>query len=121
MRALLISACLLNVGSVSSVQAASPAKLMGKDSACALLKSREAIAKSIPKSGPAGMGWFCDFDSFKDPRDQKWFLISLRSNRQCDGPCSNLMGWFAIDRRHRTIHSFDMGEFEIGPLIEYGK
>ena len=64
------------------------------------------------------MGWFCDFSPFGDPRDDKWFLIALRSNRKCDGVCSTLMGWFAVDRRTGAIHSFDMAEFEIGPPVD---
>ncbi len=115
------STFLLAAAVAVSASAATPPKLMDKESSCVLLKKREAVASKLPESGPVGMGWFCDFGSFDDARDDQWFLIALRSNQKCDGICSNLMGWFAIDRRDGTIHSCDMGEFEVGPPIKYGK
>ena len=109
----------LLAGFASPVVAGSPDNPMDEFAACKLLQKRKAKEHSMPESGPVGMGWFCDFGSFGDPRDSQWFLIALRSNRVCDGICSNLMGWFAINRGLGTIHSFDVGEQEVGPPIKY--
>jgi len=84
---------------------------MNKDTACSILKKRIAKLDSLPESGPVGMGWYCDFATFEDKR---WFVIALRSNRQCEGICSNLMGWFAIDRRTGSVHDFDVANLEVG-------
>lgn len=119
MRTLTLTVWLLVLASPPQVWAAPQVKPMDQGSACALLKKREAKAASIPETGPVGLGWFCDFHAFEDSRDHRWFLIALRSNRQCDGPCSNLMGWFAIDRHNGTIHSFNMAEYAVGPAIKF--
>jgi len=97
--------------------AASPEELLDQDEACVVVKKHVAIEASLPETGPPGMGWFCDFSGFRDSRDERWFLIALRSNRPCDGICSNLMGWYAVERTTGSLHDFDMGENEIGREI----
>lgn len=88
-----------------------------QDSACALLKTRIAQMDSLPDTGPVGMGWFCDFATFDDRRDEQWFLIALRSNRVCNGVCSNLMGWYAVDRLNSSIHDVDIEDFSPGDEV----
>jgi hypothetical protein len=82
-----------------------------KASSCSLLKKAVARLDSLPATGPAGAGWFCDFSSLSGNR---WFVVALRSNRACGGDCSNLMGWYAINRRNGEIHSYDIVKLRVG-------
>lgn len=90
---------------------------LDQDAACAIVRKHAAKEASLPETGPVGIGWFCEFVGFDDRRDETWFLIALRSNRQCDGICSNLMGWYAVKRANAALHEFDMGKSEIGREI----
>ncbi|HTC50452.1 MAG TPA: hypothetical protein VK700_00790 [Steroidobacteraceae bacterium] len=67
---------------------------------------------SLPATGPPGAGWFCDFSGFSGNR---WFVVALRSNRACGGDCSNLMGWYAVNRRNGEIHTYDIAKLRVGP------
>ncbi len=82
-----------------------------KASSCSLLKKRVARLESLPESGPPGAGWFCDFSNLSGNR---WFVVALRSNRACSGDCSNLMGWYAINRRNGEVHSYDISKLRVG-------
>ena len=82
-----------------------------KATSCSLLKRKVAKLDSLPNSGPPGAGWFCDFSSLSGNR---WFVVALRSNRACSGDCSNLMGWYAINRRNGEIHSYDIAKLRVG-------
>ncbi len=68
----------------------------------------------LPETGPVGMGWYCDFATYDDER---WYLIALRSNRKCDGICSNLMGWYAVRRSTGAIHDWDMAAYKVGSTL----
>jgi len=70
---------------------------------------------ALPKDGPVGIGWFCELVPYGE---NEWFVIALRSNRECDGICSNLMGWYAVDRRTGALHEFDVGEFRVGSELK---
>jgi hypothetical protein len=85
-----------------------------KDGACARLKKAVATLDGIPESGPVGVGWFCDFSRYQG---NTIYVIALRSNRKCDGPCSNLMGWYAVSRTNGSIHDFDVAEMKVGATI----
>lgn len=104
----------LNMAACAGTPSSTP---IDQDSACILLKKRISQLDSLPETGPVGMGWFCDFANFQDKRDEQWFLIALRSNRVCDGICSNLMGWYAVDRHNGSIHDADMGKFAVGAEV----
>lgn len=87
---------------------------LNKASSCTLLKAKAARLDSLPETGPPGAGWYCDFSSLSGNR---WFVVALRSNRSCGGDCSNLMGWYAINRRYGEIHSYDIAKLRVGPSL----
>lgn len=99
------------------IQAAPPSDASAKDIACGQLKKTVAAHDGLPESGPVGMGWFCEFVPIGDGRDKDWYVIALRSNRKCDGVCSNLMGWYSVDRRNGEVHEFDVNENAVGAKI----
>jgi hypothetical protein len=82
-----------------------------KASSCSSLKRKVARLDSLPETGPPGAGWFCDFSSLSGKR---WLVVALRSNRACSGDCSNLVGWYAINRRNGEIHSYDIQKLRVG-------
>lgn len=86
---------------------------LNKTASCTLLKKKVALLQSLPATGP-GTGWFCDFSSLSGNR---WFVVALRSIRACSGDCSNLMGWYAINRRNLEIHSYDIVHLRVGPPL----
>jgi len=114
MRALPFLALLLFTASTDVADAAPPDKVMNEDAACTHLKRYIAKANAIPEAGPPGMDWFCEFAPYEDKR---WLLVALRSNRKCDGICSNLMGWYAVERSTGSIHDWNMGEYEVGAAL----
>jgi len=104
-----IAALLAPLGSLT----ASPP--LTQQDACAVLKKRISKADGIPVSGPIGMGWYCDFSSLTD---QRWYVVGLRSNRHCDGPCSNLMGWYAVNRATGAVYLYDVAELRVGARLK---
>jgi hypothetical protein len=115
MRIASITILLLSATVWSAVSPARAATPMSEDAACARLKEHVALTSSLPKSGPVG-GWFCDFVPYEE---KEWFVIALRSNRACEGICSNLMGWYAVDRRTGALHDFDVAEYRIGTELTH--
>jgi hypothetical protein len=103
MTALLLG-CVLNGDAVAGGR-------VTKASSCLLLKRAVARRDSLPETGPPGAGWFCDFSSLSGNR---WFVVALRSNRACGADCSNLIGWYAINRRNGEIHSYDISRLRVG-------
>jgi hypothetical protein len=86
-----------------------------------MLEKRIAKLYRLPETGlVGGPGWFCDFAS---DGDKDWYLIALRSDRKVDGilcngiNCSNLVGWYAVNRRTGAIHDWDMGEYKVGAAL----
>ena len=69
-----------------------------------------AAQSHIPASGPSGLGWFCDFTT---ATTHEYFIVGLRSGRP--QPYSNLMGWYAIDRRTGAILDYDVTEMRVVP------
>jgi hypothetical protein len=84
---------------------------LSKTTSCSLLKKKVARLQGLPETGPEGSGWFCDFSRLSGSR---WFVVALRSNRACNGDCSNLMGWYAVSRRNGEIHSYDVANLRVG-------
>jgi hypothetical protein len=99
-----ILACMFNGAAIAGLH-------LTKQSSCSLLKKTVARLYSLPETGPLGAGWFCDFSRLSGNR---WFVVALRSNRACSGDCSNLMGWYAINRRNGEIHSYDISKLTVG-------
>ncbi len=94
----------------------SVAAVSDEATACARVKSRVAAELHFPASGPPG-GWFCDFAS---GWDRTLYVIALRSNRQCPEICSNLMGWYAIQKLTGEVGRFDLDEGRMVPLADTG-
>jgi hypothetical protein len=114
MRTLAIFALSFSIAAVANGGSASAPAYLTQQSACDLLKQRVAKLNALTASDTARAGWFCDFTTYKDTR---WYLIALRSNRQCEGICSNLVGWYAVDRRNGSVHDFDMARYEVGAKL----
>ena len=102
--AVLLLACMLDGSAVAGAH-------LTKASSCSSLKKTVARLNSLPVTGPPGAGWFCDFSKLSGSR---WFVVALRSNRTCGGDCSNLMGWYAVNRRNGEIHSYDIAKLRVG-------
>jgi hypothetical protein len=85
--------------------------------ACTRLKQVVSTLEGIPQSGPTGLGWYCDFSTIQA---QASYVIALRSNRTCDGACSDLMGWYAVDWTDGSVHDFDLANMEVGALVGPG-
>ena len=99
--------------SASSLTEAS--ELLSEKAACTALKKTISKQASHPESGPVGMGWFCDTST---QSNEQWFVIALRSNRECEGISSNLMGWYAVDRRSGAIHDYNAADMEVGAPLK---
>ena len=115
MRLSLPFALLLCVTALAPCHAGPPAAILTQQDACSLLKKRIAKLENLLESGPAAAGgWFCDFSTSED---NQWYVIALRSNRQCEGICSNLMGWYAVNRSSGSVHRYDVAELRVGAEV----
>jgi hypothetical protein len=116
MRLSLPFALLLCITAVAPCGAAPPAGILTQQDACALLKKRVAKSLNLPESGPAKVGgWFCDFSTLANSH---WYVIALRSNRHCEGICSNLMGWYAVNRSSGSVHQYDVADLRVGAKVK---
>ena len=107
-------ALLLCITAMAPCHAESPAGILSQQDACSVLKKRIAKLENLPEGGPAEGGWFCDFST---SRDNQWYVIALRSNRHCEGICSNLMGWYAVNRSSGSVHQYDVAELRVGAEV----
>ena len=112
---MLLLALGLCVTAVEHPTLAASDKLLSQDSACAVLKKRIVKLRVLSQSSPIANGWYCDFSTLGDER---WYVIALRSNRKCEGICSNLLGWYAVDRSNGAVHEFDMADVKVGPALQ---
>ncbi len=91
--------------------------LLSGQQACSALMNRMGSHDGVP---PADLEktWFCDIavDDYND--HSEWWLIALRSFRQCDGFCSNLRGWFGVNRKTGEVREWDMEDFTVGEPID---
>lgn len=62
--------------------------------------------------------WFCDIAADDYDDHPEWWVIALRSFRKCDGICSNLRGWFAVNRTSGEVREWDMENFTVGGSID---
>ena len=81
--------------------------------ACSVVQKRVAAVSGLPAVGPKGMGWFCDHSDLQ----KDWFVLALRSNRKCEGICSNLMGWYAVSKATGKVHEFIVADMQVGAEI----
>jgi hypothetical protein len=89
-------------------------KAITQEAACLRLKKVVAKLDGISESGPVGLGWFCDFST---AQSDTTYIIALRSNRKCDGTCSNLMGWYAVDWADGYVYDFDVVNMKVGASL----
>jgi hypothetical protein len=82
--------------------------------ACLVLKKRMGVHDKVPPS-ELDKTWFCDVATWNDPT---WWIIGLHSFRQCDGICSSLRGWFAVNRRTGEVREWDVGEWTVGGPVD---
>lgn len=84
--------------------------------ACSTLKARVGAHDGV---APAQLDktWFCDITEDKEHGHPEWWVIGLRSFRQCDGICSNLRGWFAVNRSSGEVREWDVGAGKLGGPI----
>jgi hypothetical protein len=74
-----------------------------QDGACQALQRTISVLRSLPLTGPPGLGWFCDFSTLTT---YQFYVIALRSNRPA--PDSNLMGWYAVFRSDYAVYEYDI-------------
>jgi hypothetical protein len=84
--------------------------------ACSLLMERMAVHDGVAPSQVTET-WFCDVTVDPGNSHPDWWVIGLRSFRQCDGPCSNLRGWFGVNRKTGEIREWDLNEYAPGAPI----
>lgn len=65
---------------------------------------------------PAGVIGYCDHIQ-KEDSPAGFFVLALRSTRECDYICSNLMGWFAVQASTGQVFDYEVGESRIGEPI----
>ena len=100
-----------------SAQAAQNAPLSSQR-ACKLLLERMGVHDGVP-SAKLKKTWRCDITEDSDNEHTDWWVIGLRSFRKCAGwwECSNLRGWFAVNRNTGEIREWDVGEDAVGGPI----
>ena len=98
-------AALLGTGGCASSSSHEAGAVLTQDAACGQVQQQVAETSHLPKDGPPGMGWFCDFAAGQDPA---LHVIALRSGRQCEGTCSNLMGWYAVRKSDGAVGGYDV-------------
>lgn len=104
-----IGASLLVAAVLASSAHANPTPVNGAEEACALVEARFAARNRFPKSR---LG-FCDVIAAANS-PPGFFVLALHSTRKCDGICSTLLGWFAVERSTGRVFDWDVGEWELG-------
>ena len=80
--------------------------------ACALATSRFTASHRLPISRIG----LCDvLPAERSPRG--YAVLALHSTRQCDGICSTLLGWFAVERANGRVFEWDVAEWRRGVEI----
>jgi hypothetical protein len=91
--------------------------LLSGPQACSALMKRMGSHDGVP-SANLEKTWFCDIAADDYDDHPEWWLIALRSFRQCDGICSNLRGWFGVNRKSGEVREWDMTNFTVGEPID---
>lgn len=111
---MLVSAAFLS--GIFGARASIADEVLPEPKACSLLMQRMATHDGLPQS-KVNETWFCDVTLDPDNSHPDWWVIGLRSFRQCGGICSNLRGWFGVNRRSGEIREWDMSESVPGDPI----
>ena len=83
-----------------------------ENAACFRVKTRMAAIRHLPLSVVA----FCDtVEATSSPKG--FYVLALHSNRRCDGICSTLMGWFAVEKRTGRVFEWDVADMKLGPPV----
>lgn len=89
------------------------ARVATAEAACAVVKARVSADRHISTSAIA----FCDtISADRSPRDL--YVLALRSKRECDGICSNNMGWFAVQKTTGRVFEWDVAEWKLGSPVK---
>lgn len=52
-----------------------------------------------------------------DTNPPGFYVMSVQSDRQCDGICSRNMGWFAVRRSTGEVFEWDVAEMTLGRRV----
>ena len=84
--------------------------------ACEVLQKRMAVHDGVPRR-LIKTTWYCDVTTDEYNDHPQWWVIGLRSFRKCDGICSNLRGWFAVDRTSGEVREWNVADMVLGGPI----
>ena len=93
--------------------AAQGVRVATAEAACARVKAFFTQERQVPD----GVIGYCDPIDAADSPDG-FYVLGLRSTRECDYICSNLMGWFAVERTTGRIFDWDDAEWRAGEPID---
>ncbi|WP_143007368.1 hypothetical protein [Brevundimonas sp. 374] len=80
--------------------------------ACELAKRRTTDSHRFPAASAA----FCDHVA-AEFNPAGYYVLSLHSDRDCDGICSTNLGWFAVQRSTGEVFDWDMAESKLGSPV----
>ena len=86
-----------------------PQPVTDADRACAAAKASLARRSNVAESVIV----FCDVIP-ADSGPGEYFVMTLHSNRQCDGICSTNMGWFAVRKATGEVFEWDVADWKLG-------
>ena len=98
---------------LQSPASVSAAPATTEKAACDLTKARVAARGHFPVSAIA----FCDM-ALSEEWPKRYYVLALHSTRKCDGICSTLMGWFAVEKRTGRVFEWDINEDKTGKLVK---
>jgi hypothetical protein len=113
---LLVPLFVILLNGILSPGAARGAEDISPTRACTLLRNRIGTLDGLSASA-ADKLWDCDITTAADP---DWYVIGLRSHRNCASwaECSNLRGWFAVNRRSGHVRYWNTAEYVVGDEIQ---
>lgn len=82
------------------------------DAACGAVKTRVAARENSSESIIS----FCDFIPVADS-PEGYFVLALHSRRECEGPCSTNMGWFAVRKSTGDVFEWNVADWAVGPPV----
>lgn len=97
---------------LASLALANATPVNSANDACTQAKARFAALDNFPLSRIGS----CDvIPAANSPRGL--YVLNLQSTRQCEGICSTLLGWFAVERKSGRVFDWKVGEWELGPEV----
>jgi hypothetical protein len=107
-----IAALLLAVSPLQWTTPVNAAPVRTPKAACERVKTRVSEVRHFAVSAVA----FCDMIGPADS-PKGFYVLSLHSNRRCEGICSTNMGWFAVGKRTGRVFEWDIAEMRLGRPI----